>query len=277
MGGRMKNKKTSQRDQVLVEFGILVQPLYELLDSDPPATEHQWRIAIAKTKSGDAAWRKTVDQFTRFGPDLAFQSEYQQISHIPERACRALSEVLDSRVVKLSPPDLNKRFADVIGAMRASLDIEMRSVPVEWEPEVFEANTPFTAYLRILEAFRAARVRLHYFDRYLKPDFYRLFLPSVERNVEVRIVTTAGKGAYGTSAVLSISKLVGSEFSDYKLLEVDAKHVHDRNLRVDDQILSLGPGVDRAGFAITNFGPADSSPQAHTAFDDVLALGREII
>ena len=146
-------------------------------------------------------------------------------------------------------------------------------VPVQWEPEIFEANTPFTSYLRIKQCFAVVNVRIHYFDRYLKPEFYQLFLSSLGKSVEIRLVTTTGKSGYGIKAVTPVSGLFRKEFSDYELIEVDPERIHDRNLRVDNQIFTLGPGVDRVGFALTNFGPSDVSSSAHSALDEIIAEG----
>jgi hypothetical protein len=119
-------------------------------------------------------------------------------------------------------------------------------------------------------------MRLHYFDRYLKADFFTLFLATVGRGVSVRLVTTAGNTSYGVAAVTAVSRLACQEFHDFKLIEVNSRDVHDRNLRVDDRIFQLGPGVDRAGFALTNFGPAESSEGAHRAFDQIIGRGRDV-
>lgn len=149
-------------------------------------------------------------------------------------------------------------------------------IPIEWEPVVFAANTPFTSYLRIKESIVSVKRRLHYFDRYLKPDFFSLFLASVDNTVPVRLVTTSGNSQYGVAGVAAVSRLVRGQFSDYQLIEVAPTHLHDRNLRVDDQIFSLGTGVDRTGIALTNFGPSDSSSKAHEEFDRIIATGRVV-
>ena len=149
-------------------------------------------------------------------------------------------------------------------------------IPIEWEPVVFEANTPFTSYLRIKESIVSVKHRLHYFDRYLKPNFFELFLASVGNTVSIRLVTTVGDARYGVAGVVAVSNLAQQQFVDYQLIEVAPTDLHDRNLRVDDQIFTLGPGVDRAGMALTNFGPSDCSSEAHNEFDQIIAGGRVV-
>jgi hypothetical protein len=50
------------------------------------------------------------------------------------------------------------------------------------------------------------------------------------------------------------------------ILQNKPNNLHDRDLRVADQIFPLSPGVDRAGMALTNFGPSDSSIETHNEF-----------
>jgi len=141
---------------------------------------------------------------------------------------------------------------------------------------VFEANTLFTSCMRIKESIVAVKQRFHYFDRYLKPDFLPLFLASVENNVSIRLVTTTGNTQYGVSSVAAVSRLAQQQFTNYRLIEVASTDLHDRNLRVDNQIFSLVPGIDRAGMALTDFGPSDGSSEAHEQFDQIIAEGRVI-
>lgn len=95
-------------------------------------------------------------------------------------------------------------------------------------------------------------------------------------DISIRLITTAGNLKFGITSVSAVSNLARQQFSDYQLIEVDKNVLHDRNLRVDNQIFTLGPGVDRAGLALTNFGPSDSSIVAHDQFDNIIASGRVI-
>ena len=261
----MPNDKAAQRDRVILEFGILIQPLVELSKRSQAPSEAEHRTAIAKVFNGDAAWRKSVRELCTFADDVFFNREFQDISHAAERLLRDLEGYPANYQKITSHRDTFLKF--------------LSQVPVEWEPEIFEANTPFTSYLRIKETMSIVTTRLDYFDRYLKSEFFHLFLRYVPKTVSVTLVTTAGHtgtNPYGIADVSPVSNLARQEFADYKLVQLDPKHVHDRNLRIDDQIFTLGPGTDRAGMALTNFGPADSSPQAHAQLDAIIANGTVI-
>jgi len=266
------NDKASQRYRAILEFGVLIQPLRELKRRSVPPTEADYRLAIAQVRGGDAEWRTHIRAFTTFASDLKFEQQFQDISHVPERLWQAVNGLIDGPARVNDAAAAHAEFTTILDAAEERFRDLLETVPVPWQPAMFEANTPFTSYLRIREAITVARKRLHYFDRYLAPAFFDLFLEGVPRSVQVRLVTTAK----GSKAVDTVSQLARLEFADYQLVQADQSHFHDRNLRVDDQVFSLGQGVDRAGVSLTNFGPAENSVNANTQLDRILALGTVI-
>ena len=269
----MKNLKAFQKSQLIYEFGILIQPLEELIRAEHAPPLNEYRIAIAKVYAGDSAWREQVAAFTTFAPDIFLSQEHQDISHVPERCRNAVSQIIADPILQSNLDQIKGRVEREVANARERFFECIDRIPITWEPVVFEANTPFTSYLRIKESIVSVKQRLHYFDRYLEPDFFPLFLASVMNTISIRLVTTAK----GVASVAAISKLARQEFSDYQLIEVHHTVLHDRNLRVDNQIFSLGPGVDRAGMALTNFGPSDSSLDAHNEFDRIIAGGHVVL
>ena len=272
----MKNDKAYQKNQLVCEFGILTQPFEDLARASAPPSVDDYRLAIAKVQAGDPTWRQQVKSFAAFAPDIFFNQEYQDISHVPERCWLRLRAIINDPASQNDSLALKERFDQEIAEARRSFFEFVERIPIQWEPVVFQANTPFTSYLRIKEALVSVQKRLHYYDRYLKMDFFALFLESVNRDVSIRLVTTAGNARYGVASVSAVSRLAGQEFSDFQLIEVAPADLHDRNLRVDDKMFSLGSGVDRAGISLTNFGPSDSSDEAHREFDRIIAGGRVV-
>ena len=269
----MKNAKAHQREQLIYELGILLQPLEDLARATQPPTVSDYRVAIARVRAGDPAWRHRAAEFTTFAPDLVFMAEFQDISHVPERLWGALAAPINDPDAAHDLKNLQAEVARLLSSALTSFKKHLSRVPVEWEPVIFEANTPFTSYLRIKESLAVVNNRLDYFDRYLKPEFFELFLAPVDPNVAIRLVTTKGGAIYGVAAVRAVANLARQQFKDFQLVEVSPAMLHDRNLRVDDHVFSLGPGVDRAGMALTNFGPADSSKSAHDGLDRIIAGG----
>ncbi len=114
------------------------------------------------------------------------------MSHVPERLWSQFAEALNDPYLQERLELLHGSFQDEVAKLREDFFKCLNRVPIDWGPVIFQANTPFTAYLRIKEVLAVINERLHYFDRYLKPDFFDLFLRSVNRDLAVRLVTTAG-------------------------------------------------------------------------------------
>lgn len=269
----MANEKPAQKTQLIYEFAILFQPLEELVRAKQPPSLNEYRLAVAKIQAGDSVWRDRVKQFTTFASDIFFAAEFQDISHVPELCWRHLQDVLKDPSNQSDPVRLREGVKALVDIAQSNFFNFIERIPITWEPVIFQANTPFTSYLRIQESVASVRHRLHYFDRYLKPDFFRLFLAGVDSSVSIRLVTTSGNPTFGVAGVAAVANLCRQQFDDFQLIQVEPRDLHDRNLRVDDHIFSLGPGVDRAGMALTNFGPSESSPEAHEQFDNVIAAG----
>lgn len=259
-----------------MEFGILFQPFDDLARSAKAPNLESYRIAIAKVQAGDGMWRKQAKEFATFAQDIVFNDEYQDIAHVPERFCRLIKEFIGYPNVSFSLEMVHKKFKEELANSKKQFFEYVKKVPFEWEPILFEANTPFTSYLRIRESIAIINNRLHYFDRYLKEYFFHLFLKFLDINISVCLVTTSGDRNYGINNVIHISDLARQQFKNYQLIEVKPEILHDRNLRVDDKIFTLGPGLDRAGMSLTNFSPSDSSAAAHRELDSIIAQGNII-
>ena len=243
----MTNKKAHQRDRVIYELGLLLQPIHECIQNDPPKNPDEYRIAVARTQVGDATWRRSVTEFATFSGGVVFKKEATEISHVPERLIRELGSLIEDPNLINNLDKLKEKTQAMCDKLVNFALNQIDNIPINWEPEIFPANTPFTAYRRIREAVITTKSRFHYFDRYLRPEFFRLFISELPKSLEIRIVTTAGNSSYGFKGVEDISNLVRQEYLDYRLIEVDPKLMHDRNLRIDDKIFTLGPGIDRAG------------------------------
>lgn len=267
------NIKARQRHELIFELGILIQPIVILAEADTAPTLSQLRIASAKVHAGDGAWRGSVRALTTFAPDIFMNTEFQKTSHVVERFLRDINTMIAGVAKNNNSDGLQEWCIDAVAKMKTDFYECLSEIPVEWEPEIFVANTPFTAYMKIKDAISAASSRIHYFDRYLRADFFELFLRDIDRSIEVRLVTTSGNDQYGISNIRAVSELAMIEFDDYQLIEVSPGELHDRNLILDTTVFSLGPGVDRAGFALTNFGPSDNSEMAQAEFSRLIENG----
>ena len=143
----MKNEKAFQKNQLIYEFGILIQPLEDLSRAAQPPPLSDYRIAIAKVHAGDAAWRQTVNAFTTFARDIVFSQEYQDISHVSEHCRRSLKAIINNPDLQDELAEVQRRLQQEVVNTRDVFFAYIDQIPIEWEPVVFEANTPFTSYL----------------------------------------------------------------------------------------------------------------------------------
>jgi len=264
------NNKARESNDLILELGILIQPIVDLVRANELASVQEFRIASAKVHAGDGMWRGSAKTLCSFAPDVFMKTQFQKLSHVVENFLRNVDTMISEAANSNDLKQLQFACAKEVDRMHDDFYQCLYEIPIKWEPEIFAANTPFTAYLKIKDAISTASSRMHYFDRYLGPKFFDLFLRDIDRNIELRLVTTGGNGKYGTSGVWAISVLATKEFLDYKLIEVPPDVFHDRNLIVDTNVFSLGPGTDRAGFALTNFGPSDSSQTAQLEFKKII-------
>jgi hypothetical protein len=272
----LANERAQQRDQIILEYGILIQPFVELERSSGIPNENDYRIACAKVQSGNSKWGELVRQFTHITNDIDMMHESSALWGMNNLFVAELNKLLKKAKETKDLVNLKTEFIQNMRILINNFSEYVDQIPVEWEPEIFEANTPFTAYLRIKAAMRIAKKRIHYFDRYLTIYFYDVFLNDINRDMEIRLITTAGKTSSGIKGVSSVSDLAKKEFTNYQLIEVSQNDIHDRNLRVDNEVFTLGPGVEKAGLALTNFGPAESSLSAHESLDQLIRLGKII-
>ena len=80
----MKNQKAQQREQLVMDFGVLIQPFVELTRSSTPLEISKYRIARAKVQAGDPSWRLTARAYCTFADDVFMGAEFQKISHVNE-------------------------------------------------------------------------------------------------------------------------------------------------------------------------------------------------
>ncbi len=65
------NEKARQRNDLIIELGILVQPLVELANDENLPIIHQYRIACAKVQAGGTKRRKSARELSSFAHDFS--------------------------------------------------------------------------------------------------------------------------------------------------------------------------------------------------------------
>ncbi len=256
---------------LLVALGRLLAKPNELAERPTPPTATDHRIVAAQLAQDLSRWDNEVSRFVTV-EGLRFDNEFNEIC----QATRKVRNILEAaaRNAETDAPGAQELLKATIKVLEADAISGIEKVPIDWAFRMLDRQTPFSAHLLIRDAIGTAKTRLHIFDRYLDTDFFELYLRHVPRTLQIRLVTIKGKPRdHGVEGVRSVSALVSAEFADYQLLQVTKEDLHDRNLRVDDLVFTLGSSLHEAGCKPTNFGPGDSSPTGHRNLDDILSRG----
>ena len=204
----MNIDKPYQKNRLIMEFGILIQPFEELARIQSVPEIKDYRIAFAKVNSGMSQFQPRVDEFVTFG-DTKFSSEFTMIIQVLSffiRKYRNLSNILKEDSLDI----LHDTFKEDFKKMKSEFIYNVDSIPMDWQPKIFQANTPFTAYCCILDCIANVRQHFHYFDRYLNLDFFLLYLRNLDRSTSIRLVTTKGnnrKDGFGVDRINRVSDL----------------------------------------------------------------------
>jgi hypothetical protein len=263
-----ESDKAAQRALITFELGKLLAPVCRLAETSPPPRASEYHIVSAQCWSDKARWMNEVTQFCTFGTYL-FAVLYNDIT---TGVLNLLSEVARFEGTA-DDAERQTQLRQRLTQCRDNTLALISKVPIEHTARLFEAQTPYSVYLHVKDVICTARRRVHYFDRYLNTDFFDFHMRNLDRSLEIRLVTTRGDADYGVLNVMAVSRLAVVEFTDYQLIECAPADLHDRNLRIDNDVFHLGPSVKNAGTQPTNFSPGDSSPEGHRVLDGIIAAG----
>jgi hypothetical protein len=265
--------KAAQRSTLIMQFGRVMAPIYALADQATPPTAAEYRVAVAALTPDLGRWNEEVNTFATVG-GYRFGQEANDIMRPAHNF--NLGQLTEMARNSRTPAENQVALRQLLQSIQIETLEAIDRVPIEWEPRLLEARTPFTVHMHVGDAINTAKRRIHYFDRYVTSDFFPLYLREIPRTLQVRLVATLGNANFGVTNDRSISALAAGEFSDYQLIECHHTDLHDRNLRIDNRLFFLGPSMNAAGTHPTNFAPTDSSPAAHTVLDAIIAKGTSI-
>lgn len=269
----MTQDKLAERTTLVLHLGYLLAPFRDLANAQAPPTLSAYRVAAARYVEDQPRWRARAAEFANVA-GVVFQHELYEIE-APVRALRTGFTDFCRR----NPDDASRQthLREWVERIERDTLAAIDSVPIDLGARLFEERSPFSVCMSISDAMLRAKRCVHYFDRYLRPDFFPLYLRPLSRSLSIRLITTAGRpNDYGVVMVEPLARLAAQEFADLQLLQCEVAHLHDRNLRVDDQVFYLGPSIDDAGRHPTNFGPSDSTAAGHAVIDSIMSRGRRI-
>ena len=263
--------RPAEKCDLHIELGLVLAPVTALATKSIPPTDTELRTFVGGFPSIIWKYRKQVDAYGKIGEIRYFDSS-QKVGNALFEIRHTVAALANN--AGISSADKQAHLVKLLSATKTKIINAIDEIPLEWPAELHGAESPFTVYLKILAAINNARTRLHVFDRYLDADFFPLYMRTLDRNLEVKLITTAGRTSFGVSHMLPISRKVAGEFKNYQLIECSPDDLHDRYLRVDDNVFSLGGSLKDAGEHPMIFAPGDSSPAGHDVLDGIIASGQ---
>jgi hypothetical protein len=266
--------KAEQKHRLVTYFGMIIGPLKKLAEreSQPSLVEFNQAMVVMNEEISEG-W----SHFARVYATV----DGRGFGKLQDNLMNLFTDGLDGFAhdvgkMRKDPRDLQQDLAEILAEIEITFYKLISVIRVDWPLTLSEGDKPFAFHMHLLDAVSGARARLHYFDNYLKPTFYDLYLRNLDRKLEICLVTTAGDQKYGVQAVTTVSNLFKQEFTNYRLIQVPKKTIHDRNLRIDDQVFTLGIGATDAGRQPTHFGLVVNTVAANQTLDDIIAKGTVI-
>jgi hypothetical protein len=270
--GDVVSNKAAERTTLLIHLGHVLAPVRTLVNASLPPPSSAYRVLAAQFEPDISRWENKYGQYATVG-GVYFRRERDELKF----QCGSLIKWIGHCGDITDPADAQSKLREMLAKHEKSFVEFIDKIPVEWEPQLSAAKTPFTTCLMIGDAINGVRRRLDYFDRYLDQDFFHLYLRRLDRSVAVRLVTTSGNAQFGVTSVQALAKAAAQEFASFQLIQTTPADLHDRNLRVDDQVFSVGTSTNSAGKHPTNFTPGDSTPHGHQVLDQIIASGIAVV
>jgi hypothetical protein len=266
-----ERSRLETRDQLLVEVGFLLDPIRRLLFANPynPIPKLD-RLRLRQSLNVDRnAWYEVWNSYCHYH-GVMWHEEHGAAVRILMSYPGTLIESLEydhkGEPLARIRSEFNSVLADLVEAINA--------MPVDVPDMILPANSPFQAYRLFRSLCSGAKRRIDLFDPYVDASVYYRYLSDLQPDVDVRIITDENcmKNAAVRDRIVAVSQVFAQERPDHYWLLV-AKSLHDRHLRVDDELFHLGGSLkDAARKDAFSLGKLDASDEAIVrALDGLLA------
>ncbi len=265
--------RVEQREELFTELGLLADPIRRLVfsEEDPRPRIPYVRAQFEQEKSDFLANVRT----------FCFHGKYflsQEYDHV----MKAVNRLGDSFGSLQTAPWADARHHFPLGLRRVQDAI--RAIPCDDPDEILPGESPFRTYVRLRAICQGANNRIHIFDPYLEASTFHRYLNDLPEHIEVAVITSekimVPPGNDQTAIrrrdrIVAVSELFAAERPSSYCFLVTPKQ-HDRHLRVDETIISLGGSMKDAAkedpYTIAKLDPTQST---HAFLDSVIASATE--
>jgi hypothetical protein len=264
------NRKREQAE-LIYRLGRVLGPLEEAA-SDPARFDRDEQERIRARFFVD--WQNFLDQA------LAFCNG--EAGHAYKRQSAGFVEWYDRLQHRVTHCEAIENLTESLQQAREFVIEQVLSIPVPVDSVIHDAHTPFSTYCFVKDLCSTVRQQLVWLDRYFDQTIFHRFFGDTPAAAQVTLVTvpraglTNARDTARSAEFMDVSRLFAAErgVGGYRLIE--NAHFHDRWLRCDDRLFTLGGSIkdfDRGPFTITRL---DGTPENRRHFDEAVAQGTEV-
>ncbi|MFO1021429.1 MAG: hypothetical protein U0903_12140 [Planctomycetales bacterium] len=245
----MTEKSCAMKAELLASFGILIRPLYDLVD-DP---DYMRRISHVET-------RFVADEETYRMKLLRMYGKQAQIfdSRLfrdADSSITGLRQLFD-HLHNAKNLETAKKYLENLRQLAME---KIDALPCDDPATIMPAKTPFSTYRTLLDIFQTTTKSIEVFDPYMGKEVFDLYLNDVRPDVEITLVV----GKNNRAEVVAAARLLAIERPTSFRLLYD-KNMHDRWIRMmRDHPLHVGGSLKDAAIKTPfSLGPSLENPDS---------------
>ncbi len=264
------NRKREQAE-MLDRLGQLFGPVLKVTANPKDYDSEEKRRIAARFYAEHGRFNEQLEKFCKGEPHHHYLAELQQmlmaVMTLVNRSCNSK----DYDLFEQAPTT----HAVVLDALC--------SIPMPIDSTIHDAATPFSTYCLVRDLCSTANGQILWMDRYFDQSVFARYLAEVPKSAVVTLITYPESNCKGRkdeqryADFMAVSKLYAAERgpTGYRLMTDDG--FHDRLLRCNDKLFSLGGSVKDLGNDSTfTLAKLDSTPDNHKKFDDAVAGAIEV-
>jgi hypothetical protein len=264
------NRKKEQAE-MLFKLGQFLGPALKMAESPANYDADERTRIMARLYAEVPLFTQAVNKFMRGESGHYYSTQEGRISFV-------LNQLQGGPAYQpnFSETDLYALIRNAAGVIQDNL----LAVPIPIDSTIHEARTPFSTYCFAKDLCSTVKKQVVWLDRYFDQTIFHRFFIDTPKSAHVTLVTLPVANLKGKadqqrhSEFMDISRLFAAERGPggYRLIENAS--FHDRWLRCDDRLFTLGGSIKdlTKPFTISRL---DSSADNLKQFDDATATGTE--
>lgn len=262
--------RKEQQTDLLIQFGAFVGPVLEMVKDLPSVPPIRRKKISAKYLHDLDPFQRLVMTFCQGEPGHDYSEDWKN-AHFEMLCLRN-----DLFGGKLNDEQLAESVNKRVTIIRDSI----MAIPVEVDPQIFSAQTPFATYRFINNLLMTSIREVVWQDPYFGKSLFHRHLVHVPDNVPIKLVTSLDSGTnkkdkQRIDEFLDVSSLFAVERTATRYSLVRNDDFHDRWLRCDDVIYNLGPSVKDLEKYFT-IAPMEASGTNLQRFEENISKGTEV-